>query len=87
MNDFISCHSTPLEVLDRYLCFRTQRAGLVAIARDPSDARNRKPRLTDEGCRRLAAALPDWRRAHDALDAGLTIASPDAVRQALEAMA
>jgi DNA-binding MarR family transcriptional regulator len=44
-----------------------ERAGLVEIAIVEKDLRRRAVWLTEEGARRLAAAIPVWRRAHDAL--------------------
>lgn len=61
-----------------------ERRKLVVVARDTRDARNRRPRLTDAGRASLAAALPDWRRAHDALDATLPDQDPGALRAMME---
>jgi len=44
-----------------------ERAGLVEIAIVEKDLRRRAVWLTEEGARRLAAAIPVWRRAHEAL--------------------
>lgn len=44
-------------------------AGLVEIAIVEKDLRRRAVWLTDEGGRRLEAAIPVWRRAHAALSA------------------
>ena len=44
-----------------------ETAGLVEIASAGEDLRRRAVWLTDEGARRLEAALPIWRHAHAAL--------------------
>lgn len=41
-----------------------EREGLLEILRAPNDRRVRLARLTEEGSRRVAAALPLWERAH-----------------------
>ena len=45
-----------------------ERQGLVASHPDKTDRRTRRLTLTEAGVGRLAAALPAWRAAHDALD-------------------
>ncbi len=47
------------------------RDGLLEIQADPGDTRARRLTLTAEGTRRLAAALPLWRRAQRRLDGEL----------------
>jgi DNA-binding MarR family transcriptional regulator len=44
-----------------------ERAGLVEIAIVEKDLRRRAVWLTEKGARRLEAAIPAWRRAHEAL--------------------
>ena len=44
-----------------------ERAGLVEIAIVEKDLRRRAVWLTEAGARRLEAAIPVWRRAHEAL--------------------
>ncbi len=44
-----------------------ERAGLVEITIVEKDLRRRAVWLTEKGARRLEAAIPVWRRAHDAL--------------------
>jgi DNA-binding MarR family transcriptional regulator len=44
-----------------------ERAGLVEIAIVEKDLRRRAVWLTEKGARRLDAAIPAWRRAHEAL--------------------
>ncbi|MGO4570359.1 MarR family winged helix-turn-helix transcriptional regulator [Microvirga sp. 2TAF3] len=60
-----------------------ERDGLVTVAVDPNDRRNRLLRLTDEGQRVLAAAVPIWRETHAAIEAGLSELKPDGLRDAL----
>jgi DNA-binding MarR family transcriptional regulator len=63
-----------------------ERDGLVAIATDPGDRRNRLLRLTDEGQRALASAIPIWRETHAAIEGGLPGLEPDSLRDALKAL-
>lgn len=63
-----------------------ERRGLLEIRRDRSDARTRRPRLTDAGRRRLAGALPAWRRTHDQIDAQIAAIAPEKLRAALDAL-
>jgi DNA-binding MarR family transcriptional regulator len=44
-----------------------EKAGLVEIAIVEQDLRRRSVWLTERGARRLEAAIPVWRRAHEAL--------------------
>jgi DNA-binding MarR family transcriptional regulator len=48
-----------------------ERAGLVEIAIVEEDLRRRAVWLTEAGARRLEAAIPAWRRAHEALCAAV----------------
>jgi len=61
-----------------------ERSGLVEIATVEKDLRRRAVWLTEEGARRLAAAVPAWRRAHSALADTL---DPRAVRRIAKAAA
>jgi DNA-binding MarR family transcriptional regulator len=63
-----------------------ERDGLVSIARDPVDGRNRLLGLTDKGQEVLAAAVPIWRDLHAAIEAGLPSLEPDALRGALRSL-
>jgi DNA-binding MarR family transcriptional regulator len=63
-----------------------ERDGLVSIAADPKDRRNRLVRLTDKGQGALAAAVPIWRGLHAAIEAGLQGVEPDNLRGALTAL-
>lgn len=55
-----------------------ERAGLVEIAIVEKDLRRRAVWLTEQGARRLEAAIPVWRRAHADLSAMI---EPRAVRK------
>jgi DNA-binding MarR family transcriptional regulator len=61
-----------------------ERDGFVVIATDPDDRRSRLLRLTDEGQRVLASAVPIWRDTHAAIEAGLPTLQPDSLRGALK---
>jgi DNA-binding MarR family transcriptional regulator len=63
-----------------------ERDGLVAIAVDPADRRNRLLRLTEKGQKVLASAVPIWRDAHAALETGLTGLEPNDLRGALKTL-
>jgi DNA-binding MarR family transcriptional regulator len=63
-----------------------ERDGLVAIARDPADRRNRLLRLTDKGRETLATAIPIWRDLHGAIEAGVAGLEPDNLRGALNSL-
>jgi DNA-binding MarR family transcriptional regulator len=63
-----------------------ERDGLVAVAADPKDRRNRLVRLTGKGQGALAAAVPIWRDLHAAIEAGLQGLKPDTLRGALTSL-
>jgi DNA-binding MarR family transcriptional regulator len=63
-----------------------ERDGLVAVAVDPDDRRNRLLRLTPKGEEVLAAAVPIWRSTHAALETGLPALEPGSLRGALTAL-
>jgi DNA-binding MarR family transcriptional regulator len=63
------------------------RRGLVQITPDPADRRSRILRLTDEGRKLLAAALPVWKQTHDEIDSAMSDADPETLRRALRALA
>lgn len=63
-----------------------EREGLVTIARDPQDGRNRLLGLTDKGREVLAAAVPIWCDLHAAIEAGLPEVQPEALRGGLRAL-
>jgi len=60
-----------------------ERDGLVVIAVDPDDRRSRLLRLTGKGRSVLASAVPIWRAAHAAIEAGLPGLQPGDLRSAL----
>ena len=60
------------------------REGLIEIATVEKDLRRRAVWLTEKGARALEAALPAWRRAHEALS---EVIDPRAVRKLAEAAA
>jgi DNA-binding MarR family transcriptional regulator len=61
-----------------------ERIGLVEIATVEKDLRRRAVWLTEKGARTLEAALPAWRRAHEAL---AEVIDPRAVRRIADAAA
>lgn len=63
-----------------------ERKGLVAIASDPGDRRSRRLRLTEDGERALASAVPVWRALHGALEGDLAGTGPDRLRAALTSL-
>jgi DNA-binding MarR family transcriptional regulator len=63
-----------------------ERDGLVVIASNPNDRRNRLLRLTDEGQRVLASAIPIWRQTHAAIEGGLLGLKPGDLRDALKSL-
>ena len=63
-----------------------ERDSLVVIATDPDDRRSRLLRLTNEGQRVLASAVPIWRDTHAAIEAGLPALQPDSLRGALKTL-
>jgi DNA-binding MarR family transcriptional regulator len=63
-----------------------ERDGLVVIARDPDDRRNRLLRLTGKGREVLASAIPIWRKTHDNVEAWLAEREPADLRGALKAL-
>jgi DNA-binding MarR family transcriptional regulator len=63
-----------------------ERRGLVEIAPDPGDKRSRVLKLTAEGRKLLASALPVWKRMHEEIEAQLPGADPDELRRSLRAL-
>jgi DNA-binding MarR family transcriptional regulator len=63
-----------------------ERDGLVTIARDLVDRRNRLLGLTDKGREVLAAAVPIWRDLHASIEAGLLELEPEALRGGLRSL-
>jgi DNA-binding MarR family transcriptional regulator len=62
-------------------------SGLVADALDPSDRRVRAVAITPAGRRRLAAAVPPWRKAQARVEAELSEASTRELNGLLDRMA
>jgi DNA-binding MarR family transcriptional regulator len=60
-----------------------ERRGLVEATVDAADRRSRRLRLTSAGRSLLAAALPVWERAHDAVEWLLLHTDPDDLRRDL----
>lgn len=63
-----------------------QRRGLVAVEPDPRDGRGRLLRLTGEGRRLLAEALPVWTAVHAEVEAGLAGVDAAKLRAGLAAL-
>jgi DNA-binding MarR family transcriptional regulator len=63
-----------------------QRRRLLKVAVDPDDRRGRLLALTPAGKKRLAAALPVWKRAQKAEERRLACASPARLRADLRAL-
>jgi DNA-binding MarR family transcriptional regulator len=63
-----------------------QRRGLVSVAVDPADRRNRRLALTGQGRRRLAEAMPIWRRVHGETEALLGAGPAGELRTHLRAL-
>lgn len=57
-----------------------ERRGLVAIFADEEDRRSRRLRLTPEGERLLARAVPMWKAAHEMVDERLGQGGPERLR-------
>jgi DNA-binding MarR family transcriptional regulator len=60
-----------------------ERRGLVERGGDPADKRAKLLRLTEEGGKLLAAALPIWRLTHDEIDGEMPDGSCADLRSAL----
>jgi DNA-binding MarR family transcriptional regulator len=63
-----------------------ERRGLLAVLVDETDRRGRRLKLTAAGRAALAAAVPAWRAAHDAVDELLPEGDPDRLRADLVAL-
>ena len=59
------------------------RDGLVRPLPNPRDARSRLLQLTSRGEKKLAGALPAWRRTHGAIDRQLGGVTPQQLRKSL----
>jgi DNA-binding MarR family transcriptional regulator len=63
-----------------------ERRGLVQITPDPSDRRSRNLRLTSDGRRLLAEALPMWKQTHDEIERQMPEGDPERLRRGLIAL-
>lgn len=64
-----------------------ERRGLVEIFINEEDRRSRRLRLTPEGERLLAQAVPIWKATHDVLDERLGVGGPERLRADLRQFA
>jgi DNA-binding MarR family transcriptional regulator len=64
-----------------------KRRGLVEVAQDPSDRRNRILALTEKGQRLLAGAAPVWESTHREIEQLIPDENPDHLRKSLRALA
>jgi len=80
--DFLAMDRTTLTAALKPL----ERRQLVRIAPGLQDRRNRTVGLAPAGVAVLCAALPVWRKAHAAIDAGLGAGTPDRLRSDLAAV-
>ena len=64
-----------------------ERRGLVTVEPDPRDRRGRLLRLTPDGRRLLAQALPIWQETHAKVDAQLSAVDMAALRAGMLALA
>ncbi len=63
-----------------------ERRGLVEIRPVAGDKRSRVLKLTDEGKKLLASALPVWKSTHEEIERQLPGADPDELRLSLRAL-
>lgn len=63
-----------------------ERRGLVTVAPDPRDRRNRLTVLTPKGRILLATAVPIWERTHREIEGLLSDGDPDRLRSNLRAL-
>ena len=63
-----------------------ERRGLVEISPDPADRRSRILKLTREGRKLLARALPVWQKTHQELEQLMPEGAPDELRKNLNAL-
>jgi DNA-binding MarR family transcriptional regulator len=64
-----------------------ERRGLVEIASDPADRRSRLLKLTPDGIRLLASAVPIWEATHAVVERQLGDIGPARFREGLGALA
>lgn len=63
-----------------------QRRGLVEVLPDPSDRRSRILKLTAEGSKLLAQAVPTWEQVHGEIESQIPSGSPAEFRKNLLAL-
>lgn len=63
-----------------------ERRGLVEVSPDPADRRSRILKLTREGRKLLARALPAWQKTHEELERLMPEGAPDQLRKNLNAL-
>lgn len=63
-----------------------ERRGLVEVSPDPADRRSRILKLTREGRKLLARAVPVWQKTHEDLDRLLPEGASEALRRSLNAL-
>lgn len=63
-----------------------ERRGLVEITPDPADRRSRILKLTREGRKLLARALPVWQQTHNEIERLMPADAPDQLRKNLNAI-
>ena len=63
-----------------------QRRGLVEISPDPSDGRSHILKLTREGRRLLARAIPAWQKTHGEVERQIPGGAPEQLRRTLSAL-
>jgi len=63
-----------------------ERRGLVQITLDPTDRRSRILKLTANGKRLLADALPVWKQTHEEIERNISGPDPESLRRALRSL-
>ena len=63
-----------------------ERRGLVEVSPDPSDRRSRILKLTREGRKLLARAVPAWKETHDEVERLMPEGTPTELRKNLNAL-
>lgn len=63
-----------------------QRRGLVEISPDPSDRRSRILKLTTQGRKLLASALPAWKSTHQEIERQIPGGDPQELRRSLRSL-
>jgi DNA-binding MarR family transcriptional regulator len=63
-----------------------ERRGLVQITPDPADRRSRILKLTSDGRKLLARALPIWKQVHDEIEQAMPDGDPEKLRRGLRSL-